>query len=78
MSVTMPETTTERFEPIWVEPEAVAPTITARPLVMDDLTADVFALFELVDDDRRDQLLDYWQQPLDRQLAAKAVTACTA
>jgi hypothetical protein len=35
---------------------------TARPLVMDDLTADVFALFELVDDDRKGQLLDYWQQ----------------
>jgi hypothetical protein len=43
MSVTLPETTTDRFEPIWVEP-----------------------------------VLDYWQQPLDRQLAAKAVTACTA
>jgi hypothetical protein len=77
MSVTMPETTTDRFEPIWIEPEAVAPTI-ARPLVMDDLTADVFALFELVDDDRKDQLLDYWQQPLDEQFVAKAVTACTA
>ena len=78
MSVTMPQTTNDRFEPNCIEPEAVAPTIAARPLVMDDLTADVIALFELVDDDRKDQLLDYWQQPLDKLLAAKAVTACTA
>ena len=48
--------------------------ITARPLVMGDLTADVFSLFELVDDDRKDQLLDYWQQLFDKQLAAKAAT----
>ena len=75
MSVTTPETTTDRFEPIWIEPEAVAPTITARPLVMDDLTADVFALFELVEDDRKDQLLDYWQQLFEKQRAAKAATA---
>ena len=49
--------------------------ITARPLVMADLTADIFALFELVDDNRKDQLLDYWQQLSDKQLAAKAATA---
>jgi hypothetical protein len=49
--------------------------ITVRPLVMGDLTADVFALFELVDDDRKDQLLDYWQQLFDRQRAAKLATA---
>jgi hypothetical protein len=78
MSVIMPETTTDRFEPIWIGPEAVAPIIAARPLVMDDLTADVFGLFELVDDNRRDQLLDYWQQLFEKQCAAKAVTACTA
>ena len=48
--------------------------LTARRLVMGDLTADVFALFELVDDDRKDQLLDYWQQ-LENQRAAKAATA---
>ena len=47
--------------------------ITTRPLVMGDLTADVFALFELVDDDRKDQLLDYWQQLFDKQSAAQAV-----
>jgi hypothetical protein len=75
MSVIMPETTIDRFEPIWIEPEPVAPVITARPLVMDDLTADVFALFELVDDDRKDQLLDYWQQLFEKQRAAKAATA---
>ena len=70
-----PETTTDRFEPIWIGPEAVGPIITARPLVMDDLTADVLALFELVDDSRRDQLLDYWQQLFAKQCAAKAVAA---
>jgi hypothetical protein len=46
-----------------------------RPLAMGDLTADVFALFELVDNDRKDQLLDYWQQQFDKQRAAKAATA---
>ena len=45
---------------------------------MDDLTADVFGLFELVDDNRKGQLLDYWQQLFEKQCAAKAVTACTA
>jgi hypothetical protein len=75
MSVIMPETTTDRFEPIWIEPEAVAPLITVRLPVMDDLTVDVFALFELVDDNRQDQLLDYWQQLFEKQRAAKAVTA---
>ena len=49
--------------------------ITVRPLAMGDLTADVFALFELVDDSHKDQLLDYWQQRHDRQCAAKAATA---
>ena len=49
--------------------------ITARPLGMDDLTADGFALFELVGDDRKGQLLDYWQQLHDKQRAAKAATA---
>jgi len=49
--------------------------ITARPLVMGDLTPDVFALFELVDDNRKDQLLDYWQQLFDKQRAAKVATA---
>ena len=49
--------------------------ITARRLVMDDLTADVFSLFELVDDDRKGQLLDYWQQLHEKQRAAKAATA---
>ena len=49
--------------------------ITARPLAMDDLTADVFALFELVDNDRKDQLLDYWQQLFEKHRAAKAATA---
>jgi hypothetical protein len=75
MSVTMPETTPDRFEPIWIGSEAVAPIITARPLAMDDLTADVFSLFELVDDNRKDQLLDYWQQLFEKQHAAKVVTA---
>jgi hypothetical protein len=46
-----------------------------RPLAMGDLTADVFALFELVDNDRKDQLLDYWQQQFDKLPAAKAATA---
>jgi hypothetical protein len=49
--------------------------ITARPLAMGDLTADVFALFELVDDNRQDQLLDYWQQLFDNQRAVKVATA---
>jgi hypothetical protein len=49
--------------------------ITARPLAMGDLTADVLALFELVDDNRKDQLLEYWQQRHDNQRAAKAATA---
>jgi hypothetical protein len=75
MSVTMPETTTDRFEQIWIGPEAVAPIITARPLVIDDLTADVFALFEVVDENRKDQLLDYRQQLFEKQRAAQAVTA---
>jgi hypothetical protein len=75
MSVIMPETTTDRFEPIWIEPEPVAPRITVRLPVRDDLTVDVFALFELVDDNRQDQLLDYWQQLFEKQRAAKAVTA---
>jgi len=48
--------------------------LTARRLIMGDLTADVFALFELVDDDRKDQLLDYWQQ-FENQRAAKAAMA---
>ena len=74
----MPETTTDCFEPIWIGPEAVAPTIIARPLSMDDLTADVFALFELVDDNRKGQLLDYWQQLFEKQREAKAVKACAA
>jgi hypothetical protein len=78
MSVIMPETTTDRFEPIWIEPEAVAPIVTARPLAMDDLTADVLGLFELVHTNRKDQLLGYWQQLFEKQCAAKAVTACTA
>jgi hypothetical protein len=75
MSVIIPETTTDRFEPIWIEPEAVATIITARPLAMDDLTADVFALFEVVDDNRKDHLLDYWQQLFEQQHSAKAATA---
>lgn len=49
--------------------------ITARPLAMGDLSADVLTLFELVDDDRKDQLLDYWQQLHEKHRAAKAEIA---
>ena len=45
--------------------------IATRPLVMGDLTADVFALFELVDDDRKEQLLDYWQQLHEKRRSVK-------
>ena len=38
--------------------------ITAPPPIMDDLTADVSALFDLLDDDRKEQLLGHWPQAL--------------
>ena len=48
--------------------------ITA-PLVVDCLSADISALFELLDEGRKEHLLDHWQQLREDQRAAKAATA---
>ena len=48
---------------------------TTPPPVMDDLSADIAALFELLDFHRRDRLLEHWQQLREEQRAAKAATA---
>jgi transcriptional regulator with XRE-family HTH domain len=50
-------------------------TTTERVGVIDDLTAQFAAAFDLLDYGRQDQLLDYWEQLLEEQRAAKAPTA---
>jgi Mor family transcriptional regulator len=49
--------------------------IIAGPLVVDNLSADISALFELLDDDRKEQLLEHWQRLLEEQRAAQAASA---
>ena len=50
-------------------------TASTAPLVVDDLSADISTLFELLDDGRKEQLLDHWQQLREDQRAAKVTTA---
>jgi len=42
---------------------------TTAPLVVDHLSADISALFELLDDGLKEQLLDHWQQLLEQRVA---------